>query len=255
MKTPRATLSVSELLGENYPAKAENRRIIRAALIKTFKLDPKNQNAFWDQIDKLIKQAISRRSHVLRNPSDQLKRRDALARITAAVILASDDEGRHLRRLRETCLAHITITRETPLLALALKAFGPYEYAVAERRRSADKMVSRDYNAIQFVLLKRVPPTAFVRFWGVRGQGLDECSRKLLAHHNPRAKKTNSGDGLYPMGFTPRQRAIMTALPEGTRLIAHLVKRKNGTYKIDSLKCEGTKAKTIPSFENQPTTR
>ena len=98
---------------------------------------------------------------------------------TAAVMLASDDDGRLLRRFREVCMRQASVTRKTPLLPLALKAFGPYPYDDITRHRSADREVSRHYKAIQCLLSRQVSPKDFETFWAKKGQGLDECSRGL----------------------------------------------------------------------------
>ena len=83
----------------------------------------------------------------------------------------SSERGRQSPRLTG-------ITKDTPLLPLALKAFGPYDYnGDARRRRISDKKVSRDYNAIVRVLSPDVLPPDLVHAWSQPNRGVDASSR------------------------------------------------------------------------------
>src|SRR5260221_230790 len=87
---------VIRLLGEKHPGQTANRQAARSALLKKFGLDPTDNAAVADRIERLIKEVTALQAYVLKNPSDLAKRYHLLARITAAVLLAADDEGQHI---------------------------------------------------------------------------------------------------------------------------------------------------------------
>jgi hypothetical protein len=230
--------------GPSFPAlerdmkSPENRRAIRAALLKRLRLDPGDDRAIASKIEDCIKQAIALRTQVAKNRLDRQKEYQLLARIGAAAILASDDEGRYLRKLREMCLQRgISTAKKMPILRLALKAFGSYEYGDPTQRRPADKKVSRDYTAIQRLMLRGIIPTEFVEFWSKPGQGLDACSRPLKKRPD-NAKTGGKPDtriGQLPISSNPKHLAIMTALPAGAFASARIRRMPDRSFKIEML--------------------
>lgn len=224
MQTPY----ISELLGERSPSESANRRAIRKALAERLNLNLADHDAVWARIAGYLKWANGVRQQLATARVDFERKRQALARITAAVILASDDEGRHLQRLRRVCLGRVNLQRSVPLLPLALKAFGPYAYNVPARRRAADKEVSRDFNGIKNVLKCEVLPVEFIKFWKEEGHGLDECSRGFKSKARRTAiVKSRAGDGRLWVASIPNLLAKLDALPIGAKALALISKTGN----------------------------
>lgn len=236
MKISVDASTVSELLGELGPADSTKRRKIRAALLKQLKLDPADPDAIWEKIEKLIEYALSSRDAVLKAPHDFLKSRPVLARIAAAVLLASDDEGLLLEKLWRRCSLLTSSKRDTSLLPLALKAFGPYAYEDPSRRRIAGRTVSRDRNAIRYLFWKEKLPTQFVNFWKVPGQGIDACSRLWSRRNEPTAKAASDKPrSVWPLAGSGRSRAVINACAPGERLNAILTIMPNGRLRAEKV--------------------
>lgn len=165
------------LLGERGPNASRIRRISRSELLARRSLAASDHDAIQRVIEELLSEAVAHRNQFRDNPKDEQKRRLCLAAITEAVYLASDDEGRLVLWLRRKCIDITGITKATPLLVLALKAYGPYDYEGDDRRRISDKNVSRDYNTIIRSLSPNVLPPDLVNFWNQPGHGIDASSR------------------------------------------------------------------------------
>lgn len=174
-----SSLDLPHLLGEGAPSVAQTRRAIRNELLARQSLAPTDHKAIRGRIDALLGEADTLREELKDNLKDEQKERRCIALITEAVFLASDDGGLHLLWLRSKCLAETRITRDTPLLPLALKAFGPYVYdGDTKRHRLSDKKVSRDYNAIRRFLSPTVLPADLVSKWNQNGRGRNVSSRR-----------------------------------------------------------------------------
>ena len=152
-----------------------DRMAVRAALIVNLRLDQDDPRQLDNRAWEYINSAKIIRGKVLKGLANRALYYKLLAMITAATMLLSEDGA---RQLRAACFRlGVTARGETPLLRLALKAFGPYDYTRPERRRSADKRLSRDFHALEFATRQGVIPTRLIRFFGTPGNGLDECSR------------------------------------------------------------------------------
>jgi hypothetical protein len=184
------SINLPHLLGERGPAAAQARRAIRSKLLARRSLAPTDYEAIRDLVISLLNEAAALRDQLRDNPNDEQKRRLCRALIAEAVYLASDDEGRLVLWLRNWCIDLTWITKDTPLLPLALKAFGPYNYdGDAQQRRNSDKKVSRDYKAILRVLSPDVLPPDLVEAWNQPGGGVNASSRPGGAG----GEKPNSG--------------------------------------------------------------
>jgi len=172
------SLALPHLLGERSPNASRLRRLIRSELLARRSLAPADHNAIRQVVENLLSEAAVLRDQLRDNPKDEQKRRLCLALITEAVYLASDDEGRHVLWLRRKCIDLTGIAKPTPLLPLALKAYGPYDYdGDARRRRISDQNVSRDYKAIVRKLSPDVLPPGLVNAWNQPGCGVNASSR------------------------------------------------------------------------------
>jgi hypothetical protein len=171
-------IDLPRLLGERGPAAAQKRRTIRNKLLARRSLAPTDHEAIRHLVSNLLSEAAALRDQLRDNPKDEQKRRLCRALIAEAVYLASDDEGRHVLWLRKMCIDLTGIAKDTPLLPLALKAFGPYDYSGDARcRRNSDKKVSRDYKSIVRVLSPHVLPPDLLSFWNQPGHGINATSR------------------------------------------------------------------------------
>jgi hypothetical protein len=143
------SIDAPRLLGERDAAATQTRQAIQRKLLARRSLAPTNYEAIRHLVNRLLNEAAALRDQLKGNPNDEQKRRLCRALIAEAVYLASDDKGRLVLWLRKWCIDLTWITKDTPLLPLALKAFGPYNYdGDAQQRRNSDKKVSRDYKAI-----------------------------------------------------------------------------------------------------------
>ncbi len=172
------SIDLPHLLGERGPAAAQARRVIRKELLVRRSLAPTDHQAILDHIENALNEATILRDQLRDNPKDEQKRRKCLALITEGAYLASDDEGRFVLWLRKRCIDLTGITKDTPLLPLTLKAYGPYNYnGDARCRRNSDKKVSRDHKAITRRLSQHVLPPDLVNTWNQSGCGVDASSR------------------------------------------------------------------------------
>jgi hypothetical protein len=113
------------------------------------------------------------------NPKDKHLVYAQLVHLTRGALLSFDRGGPHSQRVRAICAQRYDwVKPDTPLLALVLKAFGGYDNSSPEARRRSNKKVSRDYNALSFVLSRGIAPgTKFLEY--LEEHGLDACSRHL----------------------------------------------------------------------------
>lgn len=173
-----APIGIPRLLGERSPKATRLRRIIRSELLARRSLAPTDHDAIRQVVEDLLSDAAALCHQLRDNPKDEQKRRLCLALITEVVYLASDDEGLLVVWLLRKCIELTGITRPTPLLPLALKAYGPYDYeGDAQHARISDGKVSRDYKAIIRGLSPDVLPPDLVNFWNQPGRGINASSR------------------------------------------------------------------------------
>jgi hypothetical protein len=163
-------------LGERSPTQTKQRLAMRAAFIERLRLS--GDHELTKRIEHYVNRARSLRPLVLSDPRNLRKCYLLLAHILAATLLAYDVKGPHAQKFRRMCLREgVKVGPETPLLTIALKTFGAYDYSTSEKHRSADKKVSRDYQALAFALSQRKCPRDLVEF--LLEHGLDACSRRL----------------------------------------------------------------------------
>jgi len=220
-----------------------DRMAVRAALIVNLRLDQDDPRQLDNRAWEYINSAKIIRGKVLKGLANRALYYKLLAMITAATMLLSEDGA---RQLRAACFRlGVTARGETPLLRLALKAFGPYDYTRPERRRSADKRLSRDFHALEFATRQGVIPTRLIRFFGTPGNGLDECSRgKLL---NTRSH-ISSGDLM--VAGTPSILNRTRSLKSGDQFIA-VVRFTGSRFEFNGVRFDPAEVAAIASFAVQ----
>jgi len=204
---------------------------IRNKLLARLSLDPANHNAIRDHIEKALSDAAALRDQLRDNPKDEHKRRHCLALNAEAAYLASDDEGWLVLWLRKRCVDLTGIMKDTPLLPLTLKAYGPYNYnGDAWNCRISDKKVSRDYKAIVGVLSPDELPPDLVNAWNQPRRGINASSRLRTV-----GGKQNSGQLRKVSSTTDAktyERVIRQA--DGIKMI-WLVEKTGSKYKLEGM--------------------
>jgi hypothetical protein len=222
------SIDLPRLLGERGPAAAQARRVIRTGVLARRSLAPTDHEAIRSQVDALLSEAAALRDQLRDNSKDEQKRRLCRALTAEAVYLASDDEGRLVLWLRKWCIDLTWITKDTPLLPLALKAFGPYDYdGDARQRRISDKKVSRDYKAIIRMLSPNVLPPDLVNAWNQPNCGINASSRRGEAAGDPRRSKR------VPLTADAKMYERYTMQADGKMIC--LVDKKGSRFKLQGL--------------------
>jgi hypothetical protein len=180
------------------PQRPIDRMAVRAALIAKLGLERRDSQQLDKRALEYIEPAKTNRRKVLKDLTSRAQYYKLPAYITAATLLLSEDGA---RQLRAACLRQgVTVRGKMPLLRFALKAFGPYDYNSPERRRSADKRLSRDFHALEFATRRGVIPTSLMKFFGTPGNGLDECSRGKSLNMRSHIGRAISADDLAITG-------------------------------------------------------
>jgi hypothetical protein len=223
------SIELPRLLGERHPTAARTRRAIRNKLLERQSLAATDHKAIRHRVDELLSEATALRDNFRENRKDEQTRRRCLALISEAVYLASDDEGQHALWLKEKCMNLTGITKDTALLPLALKAYGPYDYNDdARRHRIADKQVSRDYKAIVRVLSPDVLPPDLVNAWNQPSCGINASSRP---NETAGEKRDSRRSKRIPLTVNETMYEIIIRQPNGKML--WLVEKTGRKFKVE----------------------
>jgi hypothetical protein len=232
-------------LGEHGPAGARQRLALRAAFIN--RLGLADHAEIQKRIEHYISRAEALRPLILDDPKDS-RQYLLLTYILAATLLAYDIKGPLMPKFRQLCLEKgVKAGANTPILTMALKAFGAYDYRSPKNRRSADKKVSRDYNAIAFALSKGIAPAGLVKF--LRHHGLDACSRRLKpksVRAKPEDWRRLARDELF-VRVQPRHRGPVGSLKNGQRCVLIGTATEEGV-RLDLFGCNPANVKMIIAY-------
>jgi hypothetical protein len=233
------------LLGERSPSEAQARRAIRHGLLLRLSFAHTDHEAIRHRAEIALSEAAVLRDQLRDKSTDEQKRRQCLAVIAEAGYLSSDDEGRLVQWLRKWCIDLTGITKDTALLPLALKAFGPYDYdGDARRRRISDQQVSRDHNSIRRLLSPKVLPPDLVNTWNQPGCGINASSRPRGAADDPCRSKP------VPVAVKANMHEHFTRQCDGSMI--WLVDKKGNRCKLQAMVADPNIVKATTHYIRQP---